>query len=526
MSAPHPSDLRSVPETQTEFKSRKLTAALWAVFFSLLALVAFLWTTVYQISVVDSFIQLQATDIDQSYEFSIYGTTAGKLLKQPTAIDISALGELFVADSKDRCVYVYDAEGNYSRTIGATKDKRFKLVKPISVAVASNGQLFVVDATTQSLVIYDENEKPIRTVGFEEEQPLEVSVGLNEKKQEIIYVTTKSGIALGSLSGTFYAGRFDWGRKAGQFDAPQSVIAQANNNTVMLYVVDSLNYRVQAISSFESTPTTYWTYGQPLPSNVALRYQDARRKFGLPVAATLGSDGQLYVLDGLSGQIVVVDTENGSLHDVISSAGSMDGQLSYPEDIADYNGRIYVADSGNKRISVFSEESQFVPEKEAEPSALLGWLLVLVLGALAAWHIAIMLSVKRQRIIVDAEILEHLAMPEEAHRFSVLVDTIDIPLGLGVFAPHVAAPLSVRVTAVSPRILEHFLKVGEELDAGDIELLALAHQHRHAILVTNRADMRLSAARHKVEACSYADALMPVEVIESIEQDDVQEPGE
>lgn len=522
MSSPHPADLRSVPETQTEFKSRKLTAALWAVFFSLLALIAFLWTTVYQISVVDSFMQLQATDIDQSYEFSIYGTSAGKLLKQPTSIDISDQGELFVADAKDRCIYVYDAEGNYSRTIGITKDKRFKLVKPVSIAVATNGQLFVVDATTQSLIIYDEDEKPMRTVGFNEEQPLAVSVGLNEKKQEIIYVTTKSGIALGSLSGSFYAGRFDWGRKPGQFDAPQSVVADVNNNTIMLYIADSLNYRVQAISSFESTPTTYWTYGQPIPGNSALRYQDARRKFGLPVAATLGSDDQLYVLDGLSGQIVVIDTESGSLHDVIASAGSMDGQLSYPEDIANFNGRVYVADSGNKRISVFSEESQFMPEKEAAPSALIGWLFVLALGALAVWHIGVMLSVKRQRIIVDAEILEHLAEPEEAYRFSALVDTVDIPLGLGVYAPHVAEPLSVRVTAVSQRTLDHFAKVGEDLDKGDVELLALAHQHRHAILVTNRSDLRLAADRHKVEACSYADALMPVEIIEAALREDGQ----
>ncbi len=46
-----------------------------------------------------------------------------------------------------------------------------------------------------------------------------------------------------------------------------------------IYVADSFNYRVQALSK---AGKVLWVYGNPIPPDKAIQFQGADRKFGLP----------------------------------------------------------------------------------------------------------------------------------------------------------------------------------------------------------------------------------------------------
>lgn len=84
------------------------------------------------------------------------------------------------------------------------------------------------------------------------------------------------------------------------------------------------------------------------------------------------SDDRYILVDGSDDRLVVIDA-SGAPQYSIGSDGRDAGQLSGPSDVAySHNGRVYVADTDNDRISVFSEDGVFMrvfglPESEDKP---------------------------------------------------------------------------------------------------------------------------------------------------------------
>lgn len=78
--------------------------------------------------------------------------------------------------------------------------------------------------------------------------------------------------------------------------------------------------------------------------------------FSMPSDATVGRDGDLYVLDGVNHRVVVYDAA-GKFRFKFGSRGSGLGQLLFPLGITSApDGKVYVADSGNHRFQVFSAD--------------------------------------------------------------------------------------------------------------------------------------------------------------------------
>ncbi len=78
--------------------------------------------------------------------------------------------------------------------------------------------------------------------------------------------------------------------------------------------------------------------------------------FSMPSDATVGRDGDLYVLDGVNHRVVVCDAA-GKFRFKFGSRGSGLGQLLFPLGITTApDGKVYVADSGNHRFQVFSAD--------------------------------------------------------------------------------------------------------------------------------------------------------------------------
>jgi len=84
--------------------------------------------------------------------------------------------------------------------------------------------------------------------------------------------------------------------------------------------------------------------------------------FNRPNAVAIASNGDIFVSDGYVNSRVVRFAKDGTFIKIIGGAkGSGPGQLQLPHGVAiDSKGRLLVADSDNKRISVFDKDGKFI----------------------------------------------------------------------------------------------------------------------------------------------------------------------
>lgn len=130
------------------------------------------------------------------------------------------------------------------------------------------------------------------------------------------------------------------GKGDGQLDYPTSV--RVRNGRV--YVADFRNGRI-AVFSPEGRFIENFTHGQGQQPLV-------------PLALDVDEQGQIYIADR-SHQVLVLG-KDGKLVRSFGQPGSEDGQLAYPNGILLRNGKVYVADSGNARVEVFSLAGKYV----------------------------------------------------------------------------------------------------------------------------------------------------------------------
>jgi sugar lactone lactonase YvrE len=78
-----------------------------------------------------------------------------------------------------------------------------------------------------------------------------------------------------------------------------------------------------------------------------------------PSDVAVGKDHLIYVMDGVNNRVVVFDQE-GNLSFTFGGKGSGNGLFNAPLGItSDGQGNVYVADSGNRRVQIFSPRGQF-----------------------------------------------------------------------------------------------------------------------------------------------------------------------
>lgn len=86
---------------------------------------------------------------------------------------------------------------------------------------------------------------------------------------------------------------------------------------------------------------------------------DIRPGADQPSDLAIGTNGYIYIVDGVNNRVIAVD-HNGRWKFAFGSAGSGKGQFKYPVgiDISD-SGEVYIADTGNHRIQVFDQKGNY-----------------------------------------------------------------------------------------------------------------------------------------------------------------------
>ncbi len=137
------------------------------------------------------------------------------------------------------------------------------------------------------------------------------------------------------------------------FNRPHSV-AVAPDGTI--YVVDTWNFLIRAFTP-ELEPITSW--GQPDMRGFDVTTNPTDGFWG-PRDIAVDSVGRVYVADTGNKRIRVYTADGVFLRD-IGSGGSGDGQLNEPVGLAiSPDGRLFVADTWNQRVAVFTLDGAFV----------------------------------------------------------------------------------------------------------------------------------------------------------------------
>jgi uncharacterized protein (TIGR03663 family) len=153
------------------------------------------------------------------------------------------------------------------------------------------------------------------------------------------------------------------GAPPGQFNEPWGVAVDADGN---VYVADTWNHRVQKFSSDGQFVTQWGVNGVPGPEDPTL----GPGQFWGPRGIAVGSDGNVYIADTGNKRIQVFSAD-GQFVRAFGGGGPLDGQLEEPVGVAvGSDGNVYVADTWNQRVQVFSQGGQYLRQWKVEQ----GWM--------------------------------------------------------------------------------------------------------------------------------------------------------
>lgn len=286
------------------------------------------------------------------FYFSIYG------LKKPLFASADNSGKIYVSDTGNGRVLVFDDQGRFVTRIGSgSRESRTYSVYGSYIDQSANN-LYLADYTDNVIHVFNPRSGQIkfrfpahpadRTFGVNGFTPFGIA-----EYQNKLYITSNDGVYIFSKKGKLlskWAGR---GRGLDQFDFPNGIAIDQKSGTI--FVTDVLNRRVKAMNS---KGVVKWVIGKPDEGGNIVGF------FSLPRGIALNNQqGYLYVSDTFANRIVVLDTE-GRLISIIGKRGLDDGQFNFPEGLNfTADGKLLVADRENNRIEVLRPTSFPPPSK-------------------------------------------------------------------------------------------------------------------------------------------------------------------
>jgi DNA-binding beta-propeller fold protein YncE len=230
-------------------------------------------------------------DIRNKKYFHI-GLDGKGILSKPIGVAVDKEGAIFISDTAQDRVIVYDKDGKFKDAIG----KKGTFGQPTGLAVNDAlGRLYIVDTNKHQIFIYNKDGTPISIIG-------------------------------------------ERGSADGEFNYPTNIFV---DKTGKVYVSDSMNFRVQV---FDADGKFLKKFGQ---------VGDVPGMFSRPKGIAVDSEGHIYVVDAAFNNVQIFN-QDGQILMFFGEMGNKPGQFWLPAGMyIDDEDRIYVADQYNKRINVF-----------------------------------------------------------------------------------------------------------------------------------------------------------------------------
>ncbi len=251
------------------------------------------------------------------------------VMAQPYGVTMGPANRLYVADSANHALHVYDVRsGGYSK-IDVDGESL------IGVA-ALGGRLFVTDSVGGRVICLNLSGRKQWAIG--REAGLQRPTGIVAADDRVHVVDTLAHrIVDVSPEGRVIGSFGSRGGEPGQFNYPTNIARDAAGR---LYVTDSMNFRIQILTPQGRAVSTFGHLG------------DGSGDFNRPKGVAVDREGHIYVVEGLHDVVQIFDQEGRFLLG-FGEPGQGNGEFWLATGIAIANDRIYVADSSNRRVQVF-----------------------------------------------------------------------------------------------------------------------------------------------------------------------------
>lgn len=264
----------------------------------------------------------------------IRGLHDGKLIRSPRAVCVGPDQEIYVADTGNHRVLIFDAQGRWLRTIQATP----ALNEPWGIAVAADGTTYVSDTWNGRIRVFDAEGREIRAWGqfgqasdpAKDPQNLYGPRGLTLISRDTLAVadTGNNRILLFHSNGSFK------GVIAGPLKEPVS-ISSAPDGTMVIANLWNLK-----IDVFAADFSPLYALSMPQWNN-----SDA----GFKPYCCIDSRHRVYASNPVR-QRIDVFSDQGAIHAAITLSGTP--ALKNPTGLFTSGSKLYIADADNHRVVI------------------------------------------------------------------------------------------------------------------------------------------------------------------------------
>lgn len=270
-------------------------------------------------------------------------------MRSPKGLALDGQGNLYVADSQNHRIQVFDAQGEHVRAWGSEGTQAGQFKEPWGVAVAANGEVYVADTWNHRIQVFDQAGKFLRMWGaFGETGRVDGpgtslygprDLAFDGEGFLLIADTGNKRVVKCDPQGNMARAVGGIGDGDGQMQEPVGIAVGQEGN---LYVADTWNQRLQVFDGQLGFLRQWPIYAWEGMSVVNKPY------------LALDAEGHVYATDPEGYRVIKLDGE-GKLLSVWGQHGSDLSSMNLPTGIVvDEAGRVLVADSDNNRILVFS----------------------------------------------------------------------------------------------------------------------------------------------------------------------------
>jgi hypothetical protein len=293
--------------------------------------------------------------------FAMYGPGRGKkpLFDKPMSAAWGPGGRIYVADSKNNRIVVFDRSGRYLLEFGGfgiakpptgTKVtwKPGQLNYPTGVAADTNGDIYVADFNNDSISVFDNKGAYLRRFpdpyrptgrGSAGRGNTGIAVTAVAVSRGKVYATDAYQVLVFDTQGKLLQQFGRPGQGPGGLDHPNGIAVDERGR---IFVTDSNQSRVTA---FAPDGSVLWNTGSPISS---LTTADPS-PFVLPRGITILENHSILVADPLIHQLIRLN-QDGALVLKYGDRGAEPGQLNFPNGVAAREGLILIADKENNRV--------------------------------------------------------------------------------------------------------------------------------------------------------------------------------
>ena len=226
------------------------------------------------------------------------------------------------------------------------------LLAPRGIAVSQNGEIFVAETENNRISVWDENGTLIRGWGSNgaNDGQFKKPTGIASFEGKV-YVTEWEGhrIQVFDKNGTFLRKWGGYGTADGQFKNPWGIAVDRDANGTQVYVTDHYNHRVQV---FDVNGTLLRKWGS---------YGSAADQLHHPAGIAIGADGLVY-LNSCNHHKVKVFQKNGNYMRSFITTKDNGATASYPRGLSFTGNRLAICHGlhSDHRVRIYETNGSFV----------------------------------------------------------------------------------------------------------------------------------------------------------------------